>query len=285
MAKIDTLRSKFSNMTEQTFNRLFNGDNTPTKKYAEFLLSSWNKKGTSYGGLKGVDDYIRLVNSFEELLPYIDNKDIYSYPDIPSVVSAVKIAEVEKSEKSFNKNDHIMVIEETEDYIFLIPKTHVGSLKYGANTKWCTASATNPGTFKQYIDRGFLAYLIDKNNKKTNNQNKLAFYFTNKNNLLTQQVVIYNQLDTTISEDDMIRSGWDILLLGDLITKLRTSLFEYKQQEKVRVEVSKTMQQLNQINYDSFFQALRTLRVNPENIEELRNALGAVKNSIKKINV
>ena len=83
----------------------------------------------------------------------------------------------------------------------------------------------------------------------------------------------------------MIRSGWDILLLGDLITKLRTSLFEYKQQEKVRVEVSKTMQQLNQINYDSFFQALRTLRVNPENIEELRSALGMVKNSIKKISI
>jgi hypothetical protein len=285
MAKIETLRAKYPNMTEQTFNRLFNGDNTPTKKYAEFLLSSWNKKGSSYGGLKGVDDYIRLVNNFEGLLPYIDNKDIYSYPDIPSVVSAVKIAEVEKNEKTFNRNDHIMVIDETEDYIFLIPKTHVGSLKYGANTKWCTASATNPGTFKQYIDRGFLAYLIDKNNKKTNNQNKLAFYFTNKNNLLTQQVVIYNQLDTTISEDDMIRSGWDILLLGDLITKLRTSLFEYKQQEKVRVEVSKTMQQLNQINYDSFFQALKTLRVNPENIEELRSALGMVKSSIKKISI
>ena len=285
MAKIETLRAKYPNMTEQTFNRLFNGDNTPTKKYAEFLLSSWNKKGTSYGGLKGVDDYIRLVNNFEGLLPYIANKDIYSYPDIPSVVSAVKIAEVEKNEKTFNRNDHIMVIDETEDYIFLIPKTHVGSLKYGANTRWCTASATNPGTFKQYIDRGFLAYLIDKNNKKTNNQNKLAFYFTNKNNLLTQQVVIYNQLDTTISEDDMIRSGWDILLLGDLITKLRTSLFEYKQQEKVRVEVSKTMQQLNQINYDSFFQALKTLRVNPENIEELRSALGMVKSSIKKISI
>ena len=285
MAKIETLRAKYPNITEQTFNRLFNGDNTPTKKYAEFLLSSWDKKGTSYGGLKGVDDYIRLVNNFEGLLPYIDNKDIYSYPDIPSVVSAVKIAEVEKNEKTFNRNDHIMVIDETEDYIFLIPKTHVGSLKYGANTKWCTASATNPGTFKQYIDRGFLAYLIDKNNKKTNNQNKLAFYFTNKNNLLTQQVVIYNQLDTTINEDDMIRSGWDILLLGDLITKLRTSLFEYKQQEKVRVEVSKTMQQLNQINYDSFFQALRTLRVNPENIEELRSALGMVKSSIKKISI
>ena len=285
MAKIETLRVKYPNMTEQTFNRLFNGDNTPTKKYAEFLLSSWNKKGSSYGGLKGVDDYIRLVNNFEGLLPYIDNKDIYSYPDIPSVVSAIKIAEVEKNEKTFNRNDHIMVIEETEDYIFLIPKTHVGSLKYGANTRWCTASATNPGTFKQYIDRGFLAYLIDKKNKKTNNQNKLAFYFTNKNNLLTQQVVIYNQLDTTISEDDMIRSGWDILLLGDLITKLRTSLFEYKQQEKVRVEVSKTMQQLNQINYDSFFQDLKTLRVNPENIEELRSALGMVKSSIKKISI
>ena len=53
MSKIETLRGKFPQITEQTFNRLFNGDRTPTKKYAEFLLSAWNKKGTTYGGLRG----------------------------------------------------------------------------------------------------------------------------------------------------------------------------------------------------------------------------------------
>jgi hypothetical protein len=62
-------------------------------------------------------------------------------------------------------------------------------------------------------------------------------------------------------------------------------LFEYKEQEKVRVEVVKTIQQLNQINYDNFFKALSTLRINPDNIEELRDALGLVKNSMKKIKI
>lgn len=285
MAKIETLKAKFPNITEQTFIRLFEGDKTSTKKYAEFLLSAWNRKGTNYGGLRGVDDYIKLVENFEKLTPYIDNKDIYSYGDIQSIVGVVKIAEAEKNEKSFDKDEHISVIEETEDYIFLIPKTHVGSLKYGSNTKWCTAASTSPGTFKSYIDRGFLAYLVDKKNKKTNNQNKLAFYFTNKENLLTQVIQIFNQLDSTVNENQVIQSGWDIMLLSNLITKLRVFLFEFKEKEKVRVEVSRTIQQLNQINYDNFFNALNTLKINPENVEELKNALGLVKTSIKKIKV
>lgn len=285
MAKIETLKAKFPNITEQTFIRLFEGDKTSTKKYAEFLLSAWNRKGTNYGGLRGVDDYIKLVENFEKLTHYIDNKDIYSYGDIQSIVGVVKIAEAEKNEKSFDKDEHISVIEETEDYIFLIPKTHVGSLKYGSNTKWCTAASTSPGTFKSYIDRGFLAYLVDKKNKKTNNQNKLAFYFTNKENLLTQVIQIFNQLDSTVNENQVIQSGWDIMLLSNLITKLRVFLFEFKEKEKVRVEVSKTIQQLNQINYDNFFNALNTLKINPENVEELKNALGLVKTSMKKIKV
>jgi hypothetical protein len=272
-------------MTEQTFSRLFEGDKTSTKKYAEFLLSSWNRKGTNYGGLRGVDDYIKLVENFEKFISYIENKDIYSYGNIQSIVAVVKIAEAEKNEKSFDKYEHISIIEETEDYIFLIPKTHVGSLKYGSNTKWCTSSSTSPGTFKNYTDRGFLAYLVDKKNKKTNNQNKLAFYFTNKENLLTQVIQIFNQLDSLVNENQVIQSGWDIMLLSKLITKLRTYLFEYKEQEKVRVEVSKTMAKLNEIRYDDFFNALNTLRVNPENIEELRSALGLVKTSMKKIKV
>lgn len=285
MAKIETLKAKFPDITEQSFIRLFEGDKTSTKKYAEFLLSAWNRKGTNYGGLRGVDDYIKLVENFEKLLPYIENKDIYSYGDIQSIVGVVKIAEAEKNEKSFDRDEHISIIEETEDYIFLIPKTHIGSLKYGSNTKWCTAASTSPGTFKSYIDRGFLAYLVDKKNKKTNNQNKLAFYFTNKENLLTQVIQIFNQLDSLVNENQVIQSGWDIMLLSNLITKLRVFLFEFKEKEKVRVEVSKTIQQLNQINYDNFFNALNTLKINPENVEELKNALGLVKTSMKKIKV
>lgn len=285
MAKIDVLRAKFPKITEQTFNRLVNGDKTPTKKYAEFLLSAWNRRGTNYGALRSVEQYIEIIEKFEKLQPYIENKDIYSYSTINEILSVVKVAEVDKNEKTFDKNEHITIIEETDDYIFLIPKTHIGSLKYGSNTKWCTASANNQSTFKQYVERGFLAYLIDKKNSKLNNQNKLAFYFNSKENLLTQVITIYNQLDLTVSEQNLINSGWDILTLSKLIGKLRTFLFEYKEQEKIRGEVTKTIQQLNQINYDNFFKSLETLRVKPEEIEGLRNALGSVKTYMKKINI
>lgn len=285
MSKIETLRAKFPNIVENTFNRLYDGDKTPTKKYAEFLLSSWNRKGTSFGGLKGVDNYIDAVNKFDSLLPYIQNKDIYSYPSISDLIATIKIAEVEKNEKCFNRDEHISVIEETDDYIFLIPKTHSGSLKYGSNTRWCTASANNPATFNNYTKNGFIAYLVDKKNTKKNNQNKLAFYFTSKENLLTQVITIYNQLDSIVNEYSLIDSGWDILTLSKLITRLRTYLFEYKEQEKVRLEVTKVYQQLNQIRYDDFFKSLELLRVNPDNISELRSALGLVKESMKKIKI
>jgi hypothetical protein len=72
MSKREDLRKKFSNIPETTFNRLFDGDKTPTKKYAEFLISAWFKKGSTYGGLKSVDNYIELVDNFELFLPRVN---------------------------------------------------------------------------------------------------------------------------------------------------------------------------------------------------------------------
>lgn len=285
MAKIDLLKEKFKDLNDVTFNRLYEGDKTPTKKYAEFLISAWCKKRTKFGGFRGVEQYIDLVDKFEKYQSNIDNKDIYSYPNINEILSVVKTAEIERNEKDFDRNIHIHIIEETDDYIFLIPKTHIGSLKYGANTKWCTASASSPATFKTYTDKGFLAYLIDKKNSKTNNSNKVAFYFNNKSNPLSQQILIYNQVDSTVNESYLILNGWDVTLLGNLLGKFRTILFEYSEQEKVRVELRKTIQQLNQINYDNFFNSLSMLKVNPETIEDIKKSLGIVKSSLKTINI
>ena len=39
MSKIDDLRVKYSSLKPDSFNRLVNGDETPTKKYAEFLYN------------------------------------------------------------------------------------------------------------------------------------------------------------------------------------------------------------------------------------------------------
>ena len=42
MSKIDDLRVKYASLKPDTFNRLVDGDETPTKKYSEFLLKTWN---------------------------------------------------------------------------------------------------------------------------------------------------------------------------------------------------------------------------------------------------
>jgi hypothetical protein len=283
MSKLTELRGKYSKITENTFNRLFDGDKTPTKKYAEFLLSAWNKKSGSFGGAKGVNDYIKLVNDFENLLPFIDNKDIYSYPTYNSIVSVVKVAVDEKIQKGFDRDGNILVIEETKEHILLIPKTHIGSLKYGSNTKWCTSSATNPSTFKQYTDRGYLIYLIDKTNKKSNNLNKIAFYLTTKTNILSQTIIIYNQIDVQINEQELISGGWGINIIGDILSKIRSYLYIYNQQESVRGDIKKTLMTLNGIRYDDFFNSLHILNFNPELIDELKSAFGMVKECTKKI--
>jgi hypothetical protein len=285
MSKITELRIKYPKITEMTFNKLVAGDPTPTKKYSEFLLSAWSKKTTKYGGLKSADEYIKLVKRFDEHLPFIEVKDIYQYDTIDDLISTVKVAEVTKFEKGFVREQHITVISETDEYLFLIPKTHAGSLKYGSNTKWCTSSRGSESNFKSYSERGFLIYLIDKTNSKTNNVNKVALYFNSRENLLTQPITIYNQIDVTISEKVLINGGWSIVLLGELFGKLRDYLFEYREKEQIRLDVSKTIQQLNQINYDNFFKALGELRVSPEKITDLRDALGLVKTSIKKLGV
>lgn len=67
-----------------------------------------------------------------------------------------------KLDSEFNRNEHIRVLYEDANYLFLEPITHIGSQKYGANTRWCTTMRNESGTFKRYVNNGYLAYLIKR---------------------------------------------------------------------------------------------------------------------------
>jgi hypothetical protein len=262
MSKVEELRKNYSRITETTFNKFANGDDTSTKKYLKYMLDSWMSKLNSYQGIPSPERLISEVKLFDSLLPYNSNKDIYSseykrFVDLTS--SNINILKI-KEEKTFNRDEHISVIYEDDDILFLIPKTFRGSLKYGANTKWCTAGRSET-TFKSYINAGFLAYLIDKKNEKKGYYNKLAFYCNNKNLILSEKIEIFNQVDYRVNhESDLFGNGWDEEMIIKLIFKYRLRLMEEQKYEKSLSYVKKITSFFKSFEYEKFIDNVQKIK-------------------------
>ena len=83
MSKVNELRIKYPKVTKTTFTKFVSADFTPTKKYLDFMLRVWDNRLNIEGHIT-VNVIIELVKEFDSLLPYIENKDIYSkeYTDL-----------------------------------------------------------------------------------------------------------------------------------------------------------------------------------------------------------
>jgi hypothetical protein len=112
--------------------RFYEGDPTKTKKYFEYFLKTWTNRHQQITFTS--PKLIEMVRGFDELLPYIDNKDIYhkDYQKVEDLINVLVDAEIKRAGKEFVKSEHVQILNETENYIMLRPLTHVGSLKYGA---------------------------------------------------------------------------------------------------------------------------------------------------------
>jgi hypothetical protein len=167
MSKVEELRSKYSNLTAATFTKFVDGDKTPTKKYLEFMLRTWTNRNENFCP-STVASLISLVKNFDELLPYIENKDIYSkdYYDVSILKLVIVRAQEIKEEKTFVKEEHVLILDDTEEYILVQPLSHRGSLRYGAQTRWCTAAKKEVSTFARYTKSGLLVYFSKSYNVK-----------------------------------------------------------------------------------------------------------------------
>jgi len=260
MSKATDLKEKYSRVTDTTYRKLLNGDNTPTKKYLEYMLKMWTSKVDRKQNIPSAEALVKEVNLFDTLLPYNPNKDIYSseYSNFATLKAYnLKYWEV-REEKTFVREEHANVIYEDDDILFVEPKTHKGSLRYGANTKWCTASKNNPSTFTSYTSRGCLVYLIDKTNSKGDNYSKLAFI--NQSGFpLSGQIEIYNQADSNISEKTIINNGWNEMKIAELMLKYRTYHVEWAYIKESKLEVTKLMNVLKSIDLSKFDKHIQVL--------------------------
>ena len=273
MSKIDDLRVKYRNLKPDTFSRLINGDETTTKKYSEFLLKSWSNRENN-GCVRTIDNLIDLVKRFDSLLPYISEKDIYhkSYSNINLLKNVVNVAEEEKDMKSFDRDDHAEVLYEDDNILFVIPKTHKGSLKYGANTRWCTASKNNPATFNSYAKSALLAYLIDKTDKTTPQYRKLAFYSNWNNGGVTNNIEIYNTSDSTCQDKSIMSGGWSDETLLKMVTIYRMKFITHKKIKDSIDAVNSFGNTLKRLDFDLLKDSLEKLEqsVEPSYISNLK---------------
>jgi hypothetical protein len=284
MSKIDELKVKYSSLKPDTFTRLVNGDQTPTKKYAEFLLKTWSNRSNN-GCVRTIDNLIDLVSRFNSLLPYITEKDIYhkSYLNVNVLKYTVTVAEEEKDAKSFDRDDHVEVLYEDDDILFVIPKTHKGSLKYGANTRWCTASKDNPSTFNNYTKSSLLAYLIDKTDKTTPQYRKLAFYSSWSNGGVTNSIDIYNTSDSTCEDRSIMAGGWSDETLLKMVTIYRLKFITYKKIKQSIDNINAFGNTLKRLDFDLLKDSMKKLEqsVEPSYISNLQENIDSF---LKKLN-
>lgn len=266
MSKVDDLKVKYPKINKTTFQKFVDADNTPTKKYLEYYLKVWSNRGGLYGVIT-IDKLIKMVNSFNELLPYVrdDSKDIYSLTNLVTLNRVIALAEHAKEEKSFNREEHINVIEETDDYLILSPKTFKGSLKYGYGTRWCTASKGDPSYFAKYSKQGTLVYVIYKKEVKNNNVQKVAFYLKNKDCPFTGTIEIYNQIDNITLGNEMVKGGWSAENVFRVTTLIRGYMVKAREIKTAIESVENVTKLLSSIDFSNLSENLTVIELAKNN--------------------
>ena len=254
MSKVDDLKKKYSQVSTASFTKFVEADTTPTKKYLDFMLKTWEDRKIG-GPYRTTGTIIKDVMKFNDLLPYIENKDIYSkeyYGNYQKLLDIIERAEEAREEKYFVKEDHIDVLLETEEFILLQPKTHKGSMKYGANTKWCTTTKNNESIFKNYTRDGFLVYLINKTETKNENYRKLALYLEFTQGGVNDSIKIYDVKDKYAHESHLISSEWELEKLFQIFTTFRYHFIKTREAKLSRDFVNSFVNTISKLDFTKF---------------------------------
>jgi hypothetical protein len=289
MSKVDEIRTRFPKVTNATFTKMVEFDFTGTHKYLEYMLKSWISRN-EYGMNHSVTQLFNEVKRFDGLLPYHVTKDIYSqeFNSYPKLVEMNDKAQIVKDDKTFVREEHANVLYEDDELIMVSPKTHRGSLKYGAGTTWCTASKSNPNTFQNYSKNGCLVYLIDKTESKTKNFQKIAFY-NNSGHSLSGEISVYSQNDNETNELRLFEKGWKPEKLAELMLRFRAYHVDREAIKRAKSKVESLIDAMKNINLDELHSNLKYLEKRGESefkdVDNLVNTfVSTVEKSLDKFN-
>lgn len=109
-------------------------------------------------GVSNYQSFMKFVSFNEKKM--IQNTDLTSYKSFDELELQVSLASLKDIDKEMEKQ--VLKLYETDEWVVIKPLSYQSSLKYGASTKWCTSSDTNPDYYFRYVKRGILIYCINK---------------------------------------------------------------------------------------------------------------------------
>jgi len=115
---------------------------------------------------------IKILSKFEQerklgKLDSIDITNINNFTEMSNILSVIELKNIDQSLKK-----QVIKHYEDDEWLIVLPLTHLSSRKYGANTKWCTTAETYE-YFERYSTKGLLIYTINKKNG-----NKIATFYS-----------------------------------------------------------------------------------------------------------
>ena len=171
--KLEDLLQKYDEEYEWIINYFYEEDPTPTNKYFTWLSKVYidrDERGleTDYDGL------LEMVKYFDKNQHKFEKKDIYQYT-YDEFIQKYEEA-ITKMSKREIVSSGVEKLYEDDRYLLIRPKNREASCKYGANTKWCIASASN-NYFDNYKYRNLFFFIIDKLRQPIEGKKRSQNYF------------------------------------------------------------------------------------------------------------
>jgi hypothetical protein len=142
-------------------NELVREYNIPESKVdsmSYFELQNSYRIISDFVGYQNFGTMIKFIEMNERKL--IENSDLTSYKTFQELELQMSLADLKMVDKEMEKQ--IEKLFEDEQWLVLKPLSYLASKKYGASTKWCTASDKEPDYYYRYVKRGILIYVINK---------------------------------------------------------------------------------------------------------------------------
>lgn len=208
-------------------------DESNVSDFTPFQLFILHRFITSSFESDDLNKFIKFCEYNERGL--IDKNDVSTYNDFDQIIEEFNRAHEKVEEKELEKQ--IQKIYDDGEWMSIRPLTFQASLKYGSNTKWCTAMQREVSHFIRYTKRGILIYNINRNTGV-----KVAVFYSLDSE---HEFSFWNQEDTRI---DSLESGLPQNILSVIYEEIKNNKVanfnllneqEQKTQESLKYEKSK----------------------------------------------
>jgi len=153
--------------------------------------------------------------------------DIYKY-NLDSADEAAQQVSKKKTKTQVKREikSESIIVDETDDYLIVVPESHAASCFYGANTKWCTSGRTTSYWEKYWKENAKIYIIIDK---RKNKKYAIVVYPNGK-------IDCYDEKDRTIPIETIEKA----IGVG-FLTKKTPQITEPERQSRVQKQIDKIL--------------------------------------------